>query len=54
MSEIWLLIYAFVGIQMAWVLRPFIGDPHSPTHFFREGAWGNAYVEIVHIIMRAL
>jgi glutaconate CoA-transferase subunit B len=24
----------------------FIGDPDKPTHFFREGAWGNAYVEV--------
>ncbi len=38
----WVLIYAFVGIQMGWVLRPFIGSPGSPVRFFREGAWGNA------------
>ena len=29
--RIWFFLYAFVGIQMAWVLRPFIGDPNSPT-----------------------
>jgi hypothetical protein len=40
------LIYAFVGIQMGWVLRPFIGQPGVPTTFFRPGAWGNAYVEL--------
>ncbi len=48
----WLIIYAFVGIQMGWVLRPFIGAPNSPTQFFREGAWGNAYVQLAHIIMQ--
>ena len=42
----WLVIYAFVGIQMAWVLRPFVGAPHAPTRFFRQEAWGNAYVEL--------
>jgi hypothetical protein len=47
----WLIIYAFVGIQMGWVLRPFIGDPNSPTQFFREGAWGNAYIQLADIIM---
>jgi hypothetical protein len=42
----WLGLYAGVGIQMGWVLRPFIGDPEKPTVYFREGAWGNAYVEV--------
>lgn len=39
----WLLIYAFVGVQMGWVLRPFIGDPTKPAEFLRAGAWSNAY-----------
>jgi hypothetical protein len=42
----WLVVYAFVGIQMGWVLRPFIGHPRGRTTFFRDGAWGNAYVEV--------
>jgi hypothetical protein len=42
----WLVIYAFVGIQMGWVLRPFIGSPTTPTEFFRSEAWGNAYLVI--------
>ena len=46
----WLVIYVFVGIQMAWVLRPFIGDPHQPVQFFRDDAWGNAYVVVVQLI----
>jgi hypothetical protein len=46
----WLLIYAFIGIQMGWILRPFIGSPNVPTQFFREGAWGNAYVKLAEII----
>jgi hypothetical protein len=49
--RVWLIIYAFVGVQMAWVLRPFVGDPSQPTHFFREGAWGNAYVEVARMVM---
>ncbi len=47
----WLVIYAFVGIQMGWVLRPFIGNPNSPTQFFREEAWGNAYVQLARIVI---
>ena len=42
--RLWLIIYCFVGIQLAWLLRPFIGQPDAPTHFFREDTWGNAYV----------
>jgi hypothetical protein len=42
----WLVIYMFVGIQMGWVLRPFIGDPTSPVQFFRQEAWSNAYVVV--------
>ncbi|MEM9414849.1 MAG: hypothetical protein AAGA29_05150 [Planctomycetota bacterium] len=50
----WLVVYAFVGIQMGWVLRPFIGKPGLETRFFREGAWSNAYLEVIEILWRAL
>jgi hypothetical protein len=50
----WLVIYAFVGIQMAWGLRPFVGAPGMPVQFFREGAWENAYVEAFTIVARLL
>jgi hypothetical protein len=46
----WLAIYVFVGIQMGWVLRPFIGDPGTPVQFFREGAWSNAYVVVAKLL----
>lgn len=49
----WGVLYAFVGVQAAWVLRPFIGDPGRPVTFFRDGAWGNAYVEIFRIARAA-
>lgn len=46
MMRFWTVIYAFVGIQMGWVLRPFIGSLNSPTQFFRDEAWGNAYLVV--------
>ena len=46
----WLIVYAFVGIQMGWLLRPFIGDPLSPTRFFREHMWGNAYEVVLRMV----
>jgi len=33
---IWIAIYALVGSQMGWVLRPFIGSPDAPFTWFRE------------------
>jgi hypothetical protein len=50
MLRVWLVMYTFVGIQMGWVLRPFIGQPDRPVTFFREDAWGNAYVVILETV----
>jgi hypothetical protein len=44
--QAWLVLYVFVSIQAAWVLRPYIGAPSLPTTFFREDAWSNAYVVV--------
>jgi hypothetical protein len=32
----WMVVFALVGAQMGWVLRPFIGSPHLPFTWFRE------------------
>jgi hypothetical protein len=32
----WVVVFALVGAQMGWVLRPFIGAPGMPFTFFRE------------------
>lgn len=50
----WMTLYWFVGIQMAWMLRPFVGDPNRPVQVLRSEAWGNAYVEIVDLVLRVL
>jgi hypothetical protein len=50
----WLVLYAFVAVQMAWVLRPFVGSPGMPVQFFREESWGNAYVIIGRMIWDGL
>ncbi|MDC0712222.1 hypothetical protein POL68_27390 [Stigmatella sp. ncwal1] len=31
----WTALYGMVGMQMAWVVRPFVGTPGSPTVAFR-------------------
>jgi hypothetical protein len=50
----WIFIYAFVGIQMGWTLRPFIGSPDSPVTFFRGGELENAYVVVARMIWETL
>lgn len=49
----WLTVYVFVGIQMGYVLRPFVGDPQRRPTFFRPGAWGNAYVVVAETLAQA-
>jgi hypothetical protein len=34
--RVWIFIYAAVGAQMGWILRPFIGSPDMPFSLFRE------------------
>jgi hypothetical protein len=48
--RVWIVVYAFVGIQMGWMLRPFIGSPNSAVQFFRKETWGNAYVIVVRLL----
>jgi hypothetical protein len=42
----WLFLYAFVGCQLGWTLRPFFGMPDSPFSLFRERE-GNFYVSVI-------
>ena len=50
----WAVLYVFVAIQLAWVLRPFVGSPGLPTRFFREEAWDNAYVVVAQRVWSLL
>jgi hypothetical protein len=52
MLVLWAGLFAFTSIQMAWVLRPFVGNPREPVRFIREEAWGNAYVEVWNLLVR--
>jgi len=47
----WFTLYAFVGIQMGWLLRPFVGSPDLPVTFFRSGAFSNAYVVVIDLVL---
>ncbi len=45
----WILLYAFVGSQMAWTLRPFVGYPDARFEPIRE-LGGNFYADIFRSI----
>ncbi|MFH7030172.1 MAG: actin-binding WH2 domain-containing protein [Heteroscytonema crispum UTEX LB 1556] len=45
----WLLLYAFVGSQLGWTLRPFFGTPDSVFQLFRERE-GNFYLSVIQAI----
>ncbi len=47
--KFWFIIYAFVGTQMAWILRPFVGSPDMKFQVFRQFG-GNFYTDVVHTI----
>ena len=50
LRRFWFALYAFVGVQMAWDLRPFVGSPGMPVQFFRDHI-GNAYVEVARLLV---
>jgi hypothetical protein len=50
----WLFLTGFIGIQSAWMLRPFIGNPEKPSSFIRTEGWSNAYEVLGGLIGGAL
>ena len=47
--QAWAVLFAFVGIQMAWNLQPFVGDRGGKFQLFRHNE-GNFYTAIVYAI----
>jgi hypothetical protein len=50
---IWIVLFGFVGTQLAWTLRPFFGDPGAPFALFRHIS-GTFYSDIFSTIGRLL
>ena len=51
--RIWALLFAFVGIQMAWNLRPFLSDRGEPFRVFGRYE-GNFYAAIGYAVNQLL
>jgi hypothetical protein len=47
--KLWIIIFSFVSIQLAWNLRPFVGSRDLPFQLFREKE-GNFYLAVVQSI----
>jgi hypothetical protein len=50
----WMMVYTAVAIQLAWLLRPFIGSPTARVEFLRPDAWDNAYVIVARLAWKTL
>jgi|SRR5208283_1632428 len=51
----WLAGNLFLGSQLSWILRPFIGSPSLPVEFFRATALhGNFYENVFHSLLQLL
>lgn len=44
--KFWVVVFAFVGMQLAWNLRPFLGDKYQEFELFRARE-GNFYLAVV-------
>jgi hypothetical protein len=45
----WVVVFALVGSQMGWVLRPFVGNPGVPFAWFR-GRESNFFQGVLHAL----
>ena len=43
----WLVAFAFVGCQLSWILRPFVGSPFYPVAFMRADCLDRNFYEFV-------
>jgi hypothetical protein len=50
---VWIAIYAFVGTQMGWALKPFFGAPGQAFEFIRRSE-GTFYTSVFRIILGLL
>ncbi len=46
---VWILLFGFVGTQLAWTLRPFFGSPRMPFELFRD-LDGTFYADILRTL----
>jgi predicted membrane-bound spermidine synthase len=50
----WLVANLFLGSQLCWILRPFIGSPYLPIQFIRPDAFRGNFYETVWFAASAI
>ena len=49
----WLAGNLFLGSQISWILRPFVGSPSLPIQFLRDDKFrGNFFEAVYHAVQR--
>jgi hypothetical protein len=51
--QLWLVLYAFVGSQLGWTLRPFFGAPDLPFQLFRS-VEGDFFTSVIHMLIKII
>lgn len=52
--QFWLFLYALVGSQLGWTLRPFFGAPGEPFQLFRSEIESNFYQQVIRMVFTVL
>lgn len=52
--RIWIVIYAVVGMQLGWRLRPFVGSQGMPFQWLRGEVDGNFYIAVWRSLLNIL
>jgi len=50
----WLAVNLFLGSQLSWILRPFIGAPYLPVAFLRDTAFQSNFYENLFQTLRQI
>jgi hypothetical protein len=50
----WLAGNLFLGSQISWILRPFVGSPNLPIEFLRRDAFHGSFYEAVFNAIREI
>ena len=50
----WLATNLFVGSQISWILRPFVGSPGLPVEFLRSDAFHGSFYEAVFYALKRI
>ena len=56
---LWIALYSFVGAQLTWLVRPFLGNPGAPVEYFRPyaermGIESNFYAAVFKLLQHSL